>query len=411
MNYVLDTNVLINDPSSIFKFANSTVVILTIVLYELDNLKKMQNATGQSARQVARLLEELRKEGPLHKGVDLPNNSKLKVVETNTEGKGDDIIIDFCRGLEDHILVTEDTLMRVIADSKGIEAQRYANAYIDPEIKKEQKSLQVPSEYIDHISERGLLQLSEKYEDIPVNTYLSLKFGSQSVLARSEGDRHLALVRARNIMSISPKNSKQAFLLDALLDQNIQLVAATGQAGTGKTLLSLAAGLHQVTELQDPLYKSVSVTRSVMPLGNQDLGYLPGSEAEKMDPWIRPIYDNLEFIIGNKDAASYYKERGHLKVEALAYFRGRSIPQQFIIVDEAQNLQQHEVKTIVTRAGAGTKIVMLGDIDQIDNPYLDYHNNGLSYVIEKFAGQEMFAHIALDKTERSRLAELGARLL
>lgn len=410
--FVLDTNVLINDPIAFKKFEDNDIIIPLVVVQELDGLKKRQDTTGFAARQAARELDELRENGKLDVGVELPSGGSLKVVTempnvdfATEKVTNDHIILQVCKDNPGWILVTEDTFMRVLADSLDIPVDRYRNSVVKVSPYSQAKEIQVPE--INQLYDKGALPYYG--DDLNENEYVVARCGNQSALCRySFGVLHS--VKQKSIMGLRPRNKEQQFLLDALMNPDIKLVAASGMAGTGKTLLAIAAGLEQATE--SDVYKAVTIARPMIPLG-KDVGFLPGSLDEKLDPWMGPIHDSIEFMTGgkDKDAVWFYKKSGKLKIEALTYLRGRSLPNQFVIVDEAQNLSQHEVKTIVTRAGEGTKIVFTGDPHQIDSPYLDQYNNGLSYLIDRFSGQDLFAHVSLHRGERSELAELAAKIL
>lgn len=415
--FLIDTNVLINDPSAFGRFKDNDVLIPMIVLGELDKLKKKDGQVGVSARQVARNLDRLRDEyGKLCDGIDLPTGGTLRVIDENEHqvfpepGEyADDVILKVLKNNPEWILVTEDTLMRVKGDSMGLKVERYRNVLIDNSSLYEQsRVLNLSYEESSQLFETG--SVAYRDEKAYENEYFSVFGGG---LARFS-ENHLHRVANHKIMGIGAKNKEQNFLLDALLDPSIELVAVVGKAGCGKTLLSVAAGLHQVSETPDPLYESVTVARPVVSMG-KDIGFLPGNVDEKMDAWMGPIKDAVESLVksSRKELTSYefYKTKGWLKVQPLSYIRGRSFPKQYMIIDEVQNLSQHEVKTIITRAGHGTKIILTGDPQQIDNPYLDQQNNGLAYVISKFKDEPCFAHITMHKGERSRLAELAANLL
>lgn len=408
--FVLDTNVLINDPLAVNKFEENNILIPFVVLEELDGLKKRDDATGRAARAVSRILDALRDVGNLHDGVELESGGTLRVVHHEpSELTNDHVILRVCESLDDAILITEDINLRIMADAKGVTARRYENTMVPAEhLYDSCREVDVTAQDIDTLFATRLLSGYEGY----ANEYLLLN-GDSTALGRMRPDGDIQLVDEMTIQGIKGRNKEQKFAVNALMNTNIDLVVLAGPAGTGKTLLAVAAGLEQTIEANG-IYKQVTVARPVIPMG-RDIGFLPGTLEEKMDPWMGPIYDAIEFLMPSSKKGysniDYLKDKGHLQVEALTYIRGRSLPGQFVVIDEAQNLSQHEVKTIITRAGVGTKLIFTGDPYQIDSPYLDEYNNGISYIIDKFKGEESFAHVSLHKGERSKLAELAARIL
>lgn len=444
--FVLDTNVLINDPKSLHKFGNHEIVIPLLVLEEIDGLKKRTDSTGQSAREVAREIDSLRQYGRLHSGIELPNGGRLRVLThvsepTWVQGKqiNDHLILQSCidlveeqkrkkKSTKDVVLVTEDINLRILADSLGVLVDRYRNNTIeDISFYDQTQILPVSDHFLNDLFS------NEAYTDTEGETVEHNLYRNEFVVLKSHsGNSGLAkyvgkesdfnvfiVVKEDMVYKVRPKNKEQHFALDALMDPDISLVVLAGKAGTGKTLLALAAGLEQVTEQK--VYKKLTVTRPVVSMG-QELGYLPGSLSEKLDPWMGPVYDNISFLFKDavrrhknadigRDTVEFFKDQNWLGVEALQYIRGRSLPEQFVLIDEAQNLSSHEIKTIITRAGKGTKLVFTGDPYQIDSPYLDQYNNGITYIIDRFKEQACFACVTLHKGERSDLAELGARLL
>jgi len=439
--YILDTNVLLQDPRSIFAFQDNDVIIPAVVLEELDSKKRFVDEVGRNAREVARLLDKLREDGKLHNGVKLQNGGSLKVElnhrsilklqETFGEMTSDNRILAVAMNLQMEeqtkeeknpvILVSKDMLLRVKADALGIESQDFlsdkviANTKIYPGFFE----LHVDSALIDQFFIQKSLTLKEldlSSEQLCYNEFYILKdkFGTNKsaivkVNKQKNGVEPIRINEA--IWGISPRNVQQRMALELLLDDKISLVTLTGKAGTGKTLLSLAAGLLKVED--EEVYHKLLVARPIIPMG-KDLGFLPGEKEEKLRPWMQPIFDNLEYLFNVKKPGELDKilaGMGSIQVEALTYIRGRSIPNQFIIIDEAQNLTKHEVKTIISRVGEGSKIVLMGDPDQIDHPYLDATNNGLTYVVERFKHQSISGHITLLKGERSVIAQLAADLL
>ncbi|OQY09189.1 MAG: phosphate starvation-inducible protein PhoH [Marinitoga sp. 4572_148] len=423
-NYVLDTNVLIHDPKAILNFEDNNVIIPFPVLEEIDNLKTRGERTGAAAREVNRVLDNLRKQGNLRKGIKLENGGTIRVMtlENKTVNipqflgkKMDDYILAYAIDLKEKeniptILVTKDLNLRIKAEAVNIESQDYLTDRIEYEnyfqgfIELNVDKKLVLKEKINI----NLLNLKEKPSP---NTYFDLNDGNY--YRYSEKEKSLIKLEVSyftDIFGINPRNREQIFAFDALLNNEIPLVTLVGSAGTGKTLLALAVGLNKV--LNEKIYKKLLVSKPVIPVG-KDIGYLPGSIEEKMKPWLQPIYDNLEFLFQGKGKKpdEYLQKREILEIEVLSFIRGRSIPEQYMIIDEAQNLTPHEIKTIITRVGENTKIVLTGDPFQIDNPYLSFSSNGLTYTSSKFRDSELSAHIYLLKGERSELATKAAELL
>jgi len=439
--FVLDTNVLLHDPNSIFSFKEHEVVIPAVVLEEIDSKKRNADEIGRNARTVSRLLDGLRELGHLHSGVELEHGGKLKVElnhrsfvkvqEMFGEVSNDNRILAVALNylIEENekpdprpvVLVSKDVLVRIKADVLGITPEDYLSDRTGDlnELYTGYQSLQVHPALIDeYYSHRSLTvkQLALSYPLYP-HEFVILKdeigTGKSALLKVNSDATRLEPLYLGNdsVWGISARNAQQRMALELLLNDEIPLVTITGKAGTGKTLLALAAGLFKVED--EHKYKKLLIARPVVPMG-KDIGYLPGEKDEKLRPWMQPIYDNLEFLFDTKKAGDIDKilmGLGSIQVEALTYIRGRSIPSQFIIIDEAQNLSRHEVKTIVSRAGEGSKVILMGDPEQIDHPYLDAASNGLSYIVEKFKQQGISGHITLEKGERSRLAQLAADLL
>jgi PhoH-like ATPase len=433
--FVLDTNVLVHNPSALFLFDDNLVVVPLVVIEELDNLKKYPDERGRNARAVSRHLDELRAEGDLVKGVRLPKGGSLRV-ELNMNGplppaldsdKVDNSILRTALMLskqgEDVRFISKDINARIKAGALGLLAEDFENSKVDiGSLYRGWAELSVDKESIDALYRDKVLPDARLLGPGPF-------YPNQFLLLRSlENPQHSAVARLDKDLAARPMvwgekdawgiralNVEQKFAMDLLLDDAVELVTLVGTAGTGKTLLAMAAGLQRVVE--DKKYKKVLISRPVVPLG-KDIGYLPGTKDEKLRHWMQPIFDNLEFLTsqGNddEDAGShvdYLVETNKLELEAVTYIRGRSLPKQWVVVDEAQNLTPHEVKTIVSRAGEGTKVVLTGDPYQIDNPYLDAESNGLAFLVEKFKGQPCFGHVTLSRTERSPLAALAAQLL
>ena len=439
--FVLDTNVLLHDPNSIFAFKENEVIIPAIVLEEIDSKKRNADEIGRNARTVSRLLDGLRELGHLHSGVELEHGgtlkvelnhrSFLKVQEMFGEVSNDNRILAVALNYLNEekekpdprpvVLVSKDVLVRIKADVLGITPEDFLSdrtGDLDELYAGYQTLMVHPSLIDEYYSNRSLSvkQLGLSYALYP-HEFIILKdeIGStKSALLKvnSDASRLEPLFLGNDaVWGISARNAQQRMALELLLNDDIPLVTITGKAGTGKTLLALAAGLFKVEDAHK--YKKLLIARPVVPMG-KDIGYLPGEKDEKLRPWMQPIYDNLEYLFDTKKAGDIDKilmGLGSIQVEALTYIRGRSIPAQFIIIDEAQNLSRHEVKTIVSRAGEGSKVILMGDPEQIDHPYLDAASNGLSYIVEKFKQQGISGHITLEKGERSHLAQLAADLL
>ena len=434
--FVLDTNVLLHDPKAIFHFQEHDVVIPIVVIEEIDHFKKDQTEIGRNARNVSRMMDRLRGQGSLSKGVKMEGGGILKVDVTThaydiqffslDKHKVDNHILGCAQELlkvrkEKVVLVTKDTNLRIKADAMGLQAEDYTTDRVElEELYTGFDTWEVSPEKVDLLFDGGLA-LEEGKELYP-NQFVTLvdqHNPAHTALARYDPADKLLKPMKRMEMppwGVKARNREQQFALDLLLDDSVQVVTLVGKAGTGKTLLAIAAGLQQVVD--EERYNRLLVSRPVMPMG-RDLGFLPGDVEEKLRPYMQPIYDNLDFIVAaNMEmrrrvsmTSAQLEEGGYLSVEPLTYIRGRSIPNQYIIVDEAQNLTPHEVKTILTRAGDGTKVVLTGDPYQIDNPYVDASTNGLSFLAEHFKGLDLSGHVTLMKGERSRMAELASNLL
>ncbi len=438
--YVIDTNVLLQDPQAIFSFQDNEVVIPAVVLEEVDSKKRYMDEIGRNARQVSKLIDQLRQDGKLHESIPLYNGGTLRIElnhrsfhqlqEIFVEKTNDNRILAVAKNLslEEQakengkavILVSKDTLVRVKADALGLQAEDFLSDRVIEvnDIYTGFLELYIQREWLDQFYENGELQLNDiTNERLYSNQFLIMKDAlgsSASALGVIDGSGKKVkklIYDQEHIWGIKPRNVQQTMATELLLREDIPLVTMVGKAGTGKTLLALAAGLLQTED--DKKYNKLLVARPIVPVG-KDIGYLPGEKQEKLRPWMQPIYDNLEFLFNVKkpgEIDNILAGLGSIEVEALTYIRGRSIPDQFIIIDEAQNLTKHEVKTILTRVGERSKIVLMGDPAQIDHPYLDEYNNGLTYVVEKFKEQKMAAHVRLLKGERSGLAQLAADLL
>ncbi len=440
-NFVLDTNVLLHDPRAIFSFSDNTVVIPIYVLEEIDNFKKELSERGRNAREVARRLDEFRSRGVhLSDGVKLDHGGKLMVALTvrsmpealKASQAVDNLILGVALEVRDRdksiptVLVTKDVNLRIRADALGLAAEEYRADKIDvEELYAGNAEAEVDAKAVDQFYAEGSLPVDALTDPTGhgfySNQYLLLRDRenpSHTALGRYDGiaKRVQPIKKLREgVWGIRPRNKEQHYALDLLLNDDIKLVTLVGKAGTGKTLLAIAAGLQKTVE--EGIYQKLLVSRPIFPLG-KDIGFLPGDIEEKLNPWMQPIYDNIELLLGfskaeKKEGRSHQEliDLGYIEIEPLTYIRGRSIPNQFMIVDEAQNLTPHEVKTIITRVGENTKIILTGDPYQIDNPYVDASNNGLTTVVERFKGEPLAGHVSLMKGERSPLAELAANIL
>jgi len=416
-SYVLDTNVLMEDPDALFSFKEHTVIVPIEVLRELDQHKNRQDLVGMNTRKAIRNLDDLRQDGWLHLGVSLANGGKLRVAEAQENCvSSDEAILKVAQNTEDCELITNDIALRVIAGSVGVHASSYEwNGQKNTEdVFSGAARIHTDSDVISQLFREGSVELPpESLESLDPNQFLIMKNGNQgsSAIARyKDGAAHTIRVTSNtDVGGLKPRNKEQMFALDILLNPDIPLVTLLGKAGCGKSLMAVAAGLQQV--LDTGRYDKILVSRPIQPLG-KDIGFLPGSLEEKMAPWIQPIKDSLHFLLG-KDSRTIEMlfEEGTIEIEALSYIRGRSIPNSYVIIDEAQNLSVPEMKAIVTRIGEGSKIVITGDIEQVDSHRFDSHTNGLAYLVEKMRSQELAGHITLLKGERSKLATLAADIL
>lgn len=428
--YLLDTNVLLHDPRSIFAFQDNEVVIPLVVLDELDKKKVGgHDETARHARMVIRSLDKMRQQRNLHEGVSTPSGGTIRVelnyrehsIKDLDPSRPDNRIIGVALGLKSDnpnseiILITKDINLRVKCDALGVVAEDYnadSVAESPSSIYEGSKNIITSSQDIDSLYRDDCVDASA-YEGLYENQYVVMNSDTKqqhTSLARYSKPMLFKINSLSDIWGISPRNKEQVFALDALFNPDIKLVTMIGVAGSGKTLCAVAAGISQV--LDSRVYKKLILTRPVQPMG-RDIGFLPGGIDEKMKPWMAPLQDNLDLLFSDKSSSylDMQREAGIIEVEALTYIRGRSIPRSFIIVDEAQNLTSHEVKTIITRIGEGSKIILTGDILQIDNPFIDSVDNGLSCVVEKFKNHPIAAHITLHRGERSELATLAADIL
>lgn len=434
---MLDTNVILHDSSCIYNFQEHDIAIPITVLEELDQFKKGGSSLSYHAREFLRSLDSLSGDSLFSGGIRIRDGlGKIRVYMEQEFHP--DLIKNFPANKTDHhilniayqiaksypakqvILVSKDVNMRMKAKSLGMTAQNYTTDQV-----RDITTLYKGRRNLENLSDEIIERLYEAPYEVPVqqlplqsplipNEYLIMRNGKKSALGAFETMKDvIRRVEKRNIFGIMPRNAEQIFALDALTNPRIPLVSLSGKAGTGKTLLAVCAALETRRN-----YRQIYIARPVVPLSNKDIGYLPGDIKSKLDPYMQPLYDNLAVIsnhLQNSDTENNkiqdLLDSEKLVVSPLAYIRGRSLVKIYFIVDEAQNLTPHEIKTIITRAGEGTKIVFTGDIFQIDHPYLDSRSNGLSYLIEKMQGQPLYAHINLEKTERSELADLAAGLL
>jgi len=435
--FVLDTNVILHDSSCIYQFHSHDVVIPITVIEELDKFKKGNDSLNYHAREFLRSLDGLSGDKLFENGVRIgPDRGRIKVkLEVPKE---EALKMNFRLDIPDHhilniayhasktspdkqvILVSKDVNLRLKAKALGLTAQDYRKdkvKNVSALYKGRRTEMNIPAEVISQMyNEPEEVDPNELLleDELTANEYLIMRNGKKSALGTFDPFiNKIRHVEKKSAYGIIPRNAEQIFAIDALLNPKVRLVSLSGKAGTGKTLLTLAAALEQRKN-----FFQILMARPVVPLSNKDLGFLPGDVNSKLEPYMQPLYDNLSVIqhqFSNNDSKNSnikdFLNEKKLVISPLSYIRGRSLVKVFFIVDEAQNLTPHEIKTIITRAGEGTKIVFTGDIFQIDHPYLDSQSNGLSYLIEKMQGQEMFAHVHLDKGERSDLAELASNLL
>jgi PhoH-like ATPase len=433
-NYILDTNVLLHDPHSLLNFKENHVLIPIEVIEEIDSFKRESTELGQNARSVSRMLDGLRGKGRLSEGVTLVNGGRLRIIFNDKNGNGhipigtntvDSRIVALALVVQradltiPTVLVTKDINLRIKADALGLPAEDYETDRVQlKDLYTGMMEKAIPAERMASFRANDELELDAGQTYYP-NEYCTLvEEGNpkRTALTKvdSTGKKLIPIIDSREgVWGIKPRNREQHFAFDALLDDRIKLVTLMGKAGTGKTLMAMAAGLKRT--MMDREFRRVVVARPTISMG-KEIGFLPGTLEEKLNPWMQPIHDALELLsdlnMGHEHRRSADLMRsGAVVVEALSYIRGRSIASQFMVIDEAQNLTPLEVKTIITRVGHGTKIVFTGDPYQIDNPYVDSSSNGFNYLISKFRAEAVAAHIELQKGERSELAELAANLL
>ncbi|MBB5022052.1 PhoH family protein [Desulfurispira natronophila] len=443
---VIDTNVVLLNPRAIYDFDGDDVVIPISVIEELDKFKRNMDQIGRNAREFSRMLDSMREQGDIHTGVplhpEIEDSGKLSVLLASDDAmsllpralRGDiadntilSMALHLKRAGDEVIFVSRDTYLRIKADACGVPSKDYESDKVDiSELYTGTGEITTSAEVIQQFHQQEVIDATsvlpagdeEFYENQffllqnetnPSNSGLGRYYRSKNEIRKVFDD-----YTDDGIWGILPRNKEQRYAMELLLDDSVKLVTLVGIAGTGKTLLAIAAGLKKVAD--ENKYKKLLVSRPVFPMG-KDIGFLPGTLQDKLQPWMTPIYDNVELLIGSADMdydRKSYNElfaQGIMEIEALTYIRGRSLPYQYFIVDEAQNLTPHEIKTIITRAGNGTKIVFTGDPYQIDNPYVDSSSNGLSNIVERFKGEAIAGHVTLTKGERSELAELAANIL
>lgn len=430
---VLDTNVILFDALALLKFGDADIYIPISVIEEIDRFKRDQGENGRNARQFSRFIDVLRAKGSLAHGVQLDNSESYVYINTDMmfsglaseldAQKADNRILMTALALQKQHprhkveLISKDINLRIKADVYGITAKDFEpNTSVQENMYEGYQEIEMKPDQIDQFYKDKKFEVKDV--KLYANQYVIMKDmanPNHSAIGRySQNEKAIVpLVNpTESIWGIHARNAEQSFALDCLLNDEILFVSLVGKAGTGKTLLAIAAGLHKT--LDQGQFQRLLVSRPIFPMG-RDIGYLPGDIEQKLNPWMQPIFDNVEFLMGaDKKAAGRAQElinQGMLNIEPLTYIRGRSIPKQYLIVDEAQNLTPHEIKTIVTRAGRGTKVILTGDVYQIDNPYVDSANSGLTYAVERFKGHPISAHVTLTKGERSELAELAANIL
>jgi len=433
--YVIDTNVLLDDPEAVFDYQDNEVIIPLAVLEELDDQKHKTSDIGYNARETSRILDGLSEKGKLNKGIKLENGGCLKILIDKKElrlpphlsaTKIDNRILSTAIKLKEDnedkkvIMVSNDINLRLIANAFDIETKDHkGNGINGEELYDGFTEIKTKGEIIDEFYSKNQLnpdKIDGEFDKLFIHQMVQLSTydkSQKSALGRFDGENIVPLTfDKKSPMGIVPLNREQKFAIELLLNDDIKVVTVSGKAGTGKTLLALASGLQKV--INDKKYDRVLIARPVVPMG-KDIGFLPGSVEEKLEPWMQPILDNLNLII-HSNKGSYLSidqliENDFIQIEALTYIRGRSIPNQYIIIDEAQNLSKHEVKTILTRVGKNSKIILTGDPFQIDNPYLNKVNNGLSHVANHFYKVEIAGHIMLLKGERSEIAKIASELI
>ncbi|CAM2068220.1 PhoH family protein [Sulfidibacter corallicola] len=434
--FVLDTTVLLHDPMAIYKFKENEIVVPLVVIEEVDKFKRDQSEVGRNARMVSRYLDKEREKGRLSDGVRLECGGTLKAAlvsedislgnQPRSSSMNNDnwilgVAVHYLKKYPDRktILVTKDVNLRIKSDALGVPAEDYSNDKVElNELYTGYEDMRLNGDEFAALMEGNSVA---RPENSFVNQFFNIiheEDQEKSLVARIDPDSGLLtpLPDIRDVWGVRPRNLEQRLAIELLLDPRIQLVSLVGKAGTGKTLMALAAGLQIVVD--EAKFHRLMVSRPIHPMG-RDLGYLPGDIDEKIRPWMQPIFDNLEYILHcnaedfgkGQVTYEYFIEKGWMVVEPLTYMRGRSIPNQYMLVDEAQNLTPHEIKSIITRAGHGTKIVLTGDPNQIDHPFLDASTNGISYLVQRFKDHGIYGHVTLNRGERSELAEAASNLL
>lgn len=459
-HFILDTNVLIHNPGALYSFTDNEVIIPITVIEELDRLKTSSDKVGMHARQALREIDSLVRKGAVKQGAKMKDGGHVRVFmgSRNIELPDMDLSLNDNKILmaayelhsqgEEVFFVSKDVNARIKAEALGIRSVDYEKQKVAYNVLyRGWRELTLPPDQINELFKEG--KLNSKGFTLNENEFAHIKSddgSNASALCKYDSSMQelILLPNQYDAMGVHPINMEQRFAFDLLLNDKIQLVTLVGQAGTGKTLIALACGLAKTIGMHNT-FKKILVARPIIPMG-KDIGYLPGTKDQKLNYWMQPIFDNLEYILHDKDhRGRKHKEKenekhskneddlvyeaqknqmrsGHdridelmqngiLEIEALTYIRGRSIPQQYLIVDEAQNLTPHEVKTIISRAGHGTKVILTGDAEQIDNPYLDANSNGLSYIVERMKNQKIVGHVFLSKSERSELASLAVETL
>tara|TARA_R110000824_G_scaffold5999_3_gene27561 strand:- start:785 stop:2104 length:1320 start_codon:yes stop_codon:yes gene_type:complete len=434
--YVLDTSVFLTNANSVHAYGDADIIVPMKVLEEIDKHKKRQDSVGSNARTIIRILDNLREVGSLYDGVQLQEGKGILTVRPSALNIHAYLPDDLSPDVPDHkiiatamqerekspdaniVLVSRDVNMRVICDALGLPTEDYNPDQVlavGEDVYTGFTEILVPDDAIDKFYIGEEPAISERIiESLHPNQFVMLKSdineGRTALTKFKNKTEPLSKVfNRKNVHGISPRNKEQSFAMDLLFDKTIPVVSLIGSAGTGKTLCALSAGLEQVLTTED--YTRLIVSRPIQPLG-KEIGFLPGTMEEKMAPWLTPIQDNLQFLMGNdKLMLQEYFDRGTIEMEAITYIRGRSISKAFIIIDEAQNLTRHELKTIITRVGEDSKLILTGDIEQIDNVYVDETSNGLTYAVEKFKEHSLGGHVTFLKGERSAIATLAAKIL
>ena len=417
-NFIFDTSTLINDPGSIERFKGNNVILPLTVLEELDKIKTRPDFGGANTRRVIRKIDNYFGGGNPTKGIDIPNDIKLYIDVANLKnekfntGAKDDSILACAAAYENATLVSKDIAMRLRAQSFGITTSDYNNDNIQDanDIYKGYREMDLGTEYVEGLTDNGLDDCSgTMFEELLPNECVQLMQNGKNYIYRKTAAGRLNPIRIpKDIWGISSKNREQAFAFDLLLDPSVHLVSLLGPAGTGKTICATAAALEQVIESKK--YSNVQFYRPIVPMG-RELGFIPGTLSEKLNPWMGAIKDAISFISGSDYEGFMYLHRNKISIEALSYIRGRSVNNTLMIIEEAQNSSKHEIKTIITRVGYNSKIVLLGDLSQIDENYLDATNNGLTYVTEAFKHSKLSGSVLLTKGERSELATEASRIL